>query len=1006
MVSNPQPRGEFDVTTPGSDRDVAQTPPAETITARESARLNDDVLQARIRSPFTGFGLVVTIILLMAAAFRFLKLDAYLMGEGEARWATYGWSIYTGSPLPASGQLPDDAPVLQLASAITFALFGVTDAIARIAPAVFGLGIVVLVFAMRPFLSRSHLASMSLLAAISPTLVYASRTVDPGIAAAFFALLTVVALLRAGSAGTSLTQAGWALCVGLGLAGMLGSGVDGVTSFVALAVGIFVAAVTDASGQRDGKPGAVRHGVASIATSATNVGLLLVGFAIALVILFTRFLTDFPALVGAATTFSEWGRMMMSRATSLPASFFFWSLLLYEGFAILFALFALLLGKRGMTSDGVRQQRLNPVFFGAWFFASLVLHSFASGRTSEQSVLVVLPLVLLAGLGLGDFLARFDASGFWSGRSWGKPVAILGLATGVVTTVGFVFRAIDHDSSTGTDIPTWLVIAVLVSIVLITIGSFGALSDSGNTGREVRVLDPVLMLAAAGLALFGVLTTSGLVFYRAADGSELLARQVPTGEARALIGRIDQVSRDLSVENRSNIDPTGRHGLNIAISPDEQWPFAWYFRDYHSMRVTPPAGWNQDVDVAIAPTAEAMDTWGLTPQQHTWRMRQPESHVDLDGGSILGRITQPSTWSDAVRYLISREIENPQEPETVTVGYSVRVANQLNPNFGPFDLFSADYPGPGTGQGQLNQPAGIGVSPDGEVIYVLNAGNRRIDRYERDGTFLGVWDAALDPALGLSWNVNQGATGLTVGPDGLVYIADTWNHTVIVLDESGTVVRQLGQRGNLTDITDEGVPSASPGLFFGPRGVAVTNERVFVTDTGNERVQVFSRDGTFLNAFGGFGSESGQFIEPTGIAIGPDGNVWVADSGNGRVQVFTIEGEFLEEILVPSWNGQMGIDRLNEVAVGPDGVVYLTSPAAGTIEVYDGRSLITLTNAPAVRAGGITVTPEGVLLITDVTGGTVIEVTPEFPEGFASSSDEGTPAASPVASPAATPSTP
>src|SRR5690606_34289905 len=135
-------------------------------------------------------------------------------------------------------------------------------------------------------------------------------------------------------------------------------------------------------------------------------------------------------------------------------------------------------------------------------------------------------------------------------------------------------------------------------------------------------------------------------------------------------------------------------------------------------------------------------------------------YVDLDAGAIFGRVFEPDTWSDGIRFLVSREIENPQEPAHVTVGYSNRVNNQLNPNFGPFDLFSEDYPGPGSGQGQLTQPSGIGVSPDGETIYVLNAGNQRIDVYERDGTFVGVWDGSVDPVLDLSWNVNQGGTGL------------------------------------------------------------------------------------------------------------------------------------------------------------------------------------------------------------------------------------------------------
>jgi streptogramin lyase len=190
-------------------------------------------------------------------------------------------------------------------------------------------------------------------------------------------------------------------------------------------------------------------------------------------------------------------------------------------------------------------------------------------------------------------------------------------------------------------------------------------------------------------------------------------------------------------------------------------------------------------------------------------------------------------------------------------------------------------------------------------------------------------------------------------------------------------------------------------LFFGPRDVAVTNERIFVTDTGNERVQVFSRDGTFLNAFGGYGSEPGQFIEPTGIDIGPDGNVWVADSGNARIQVFTIEGAFVEEIHVPSWVGQLGIDRLNALRFGPDGVLYVTSPLTGAVEAYDGESLVALRNVPLMRIGGIAVTGNGTLLLTDVNAADVREIVPELPGGFGVRPEPGaSPAATPAASPA------
>ena len=88
-----------------------------------------------------------------------------------------------------------------------------------------------------------------------------------------------------------------------------------------------------------------------------------------------------------------------------------------------------------------------------------------------------------------------------------------------------------------------------------------------------------------------------------------------------------------------------------------------------------------------------------------------------------------------------------------------------------------------------------------------------------------------------------------------------------------------------------------PGMLCGPLGVAV-NERddeIAVTDNGNHRIQVFSRDGTYLRSFGRKGDEQGEFNAPVGIAFDrKNGNILVADSNNHRVQLFSEQGEYLK----------------------------------------------------------------------------------------------------------------
>ena len=85
------------------------------------------------------------------------------------------------------------------------------------------------------------------------------------------------------------------------------------------------------------------------------------------------------------------------------------------------------------------------------------------------------------------------------------------------------------------------------------------------------------------------------------------------------------------------------------------------------------------------------------------------------------------------------------------------------------------------------------------------------------------------------------------------------------------------------------------------RDIAIntSNNKVYVVDNGNSRIQVLNSDLTFSNTFGKCESSKGEFVYPWGIACDSTGNVYVADSGNNRIQVFTyIQGEVLEDVWV------------------------------------------------------------------------------------------------------------
>ena len=146
---------------------------------------------------------------------------------------------------------------------------------------------------------------------------------------------------------------------------------------------------------------------------------------------------------------------------------------------------------------------------------------------------------------------------------------------------------------------------------------------------------------------------------------------------------------------------------------------------------------------------------------------------------------------------------------------------------------------------------------------------------------------------GLIWASAADASGRS-------YLADEFNHRILVEEPDGRT-------------WSFGSPGSGAGEFRFPRGIAVVQEaaagetRVFVGDTWNHRVQVFTGSGELVYGFGGEGEGPGQFRMPGGVALATPELPWegdgalgvsvpmlvVADEWNSRVQVFTLDGVWL-----------------------------------------------------------------------------------------------------------------
>src|SRR5579864_1723818 len=121
-----------------------------------------------------------------------------------------------------------------------------------------------------------------------------------------------------------------------------------------------------------------------------------------------------------------------------------------------------------------------------------------------------------------------------------------------------------------------------------------------------------------------------------------------------------------------------------------------------------------------------------------------------------------------------------------------------------------------------------------------------------------------------------------------VYVVDTQQDQVLVFDaDSYKLLRRIGTGGKKHMLT-------GPGDFSLPTNVAVDKEgNVAVTDTLNNRVEIFDADGKFVSQFGKAGDGPGHFARPKGIAVDGDGHIWVADEVQSRIQAFNQEGQLL-----------------------------------------------------------------------------------------------------------------
>jgi DNA-binding beta-propeller fold protein YncE len=166
-------------------------------------------------------------------------------------------------------------------------------------------------------------------------------------------------------------------------------------------------------------------------------------------------------------------------------------------------------------------------------------------------------------------------------------------------------------------------------------------------------------------------------------------------------------------------------------------------------------------------------------------------------------------------------------------------------------------------------------------VYVFNRGAHPVIVFDRDGRFLRSWGEG----------VFRRPHGITIGPDGTLWLTDDLHHTIRQFTPDGKLLLTIGD-------PDQAATLHGGKPFNRPTHVALCPRTgdVYISDGyGNSRVHKFDPRGRHLRSWGEPGTDPGCFNIPHNIATDAEGLVYVADRENHRVQIFDSEGRYQDQ---------------------------------------------------------------------------------------------------------------
>jgi len=991
-----------------------------------------------------------TVLLAVAFVSRFYKLGVRAMSHDESLHALYSWQLYAGQGYEHNPMM--HGPFLFHITAFFQFLFGANDATTRFSAAVFGVILVGLCWFLRPWIGRLGAFLAAVMVTASPSLLYYSRYIRHDIFAATLALALFLVVfhynevdqrdrwlyLAAALLSLLFTTKEVAYIYGailgsylilliawqwrferldlrdipaMDMAMLLGTLIFPLLS--AFAIKMLGWNPTDYGIPQRYRSAAIL--LVFVAASMTvgwywlrNRWLIAFGVFLAIFLLFfTTFFTNGKGIyTGSVGALGYWLEQQGVQRGSQPRFYYLLLVPLYEFLPLLLSLggvIAFLMaepwrqraqarrrmpgpegrGRRRREPAVAAVEQEQPVFGSSvvfvlfliyWTVMTWVAYTVAGEKMPWLTTHFALPMSLLGAWFAGHVLTRADWREIWQrGGGW------LALA---IPLFFFVLAALlrSHPlrdkSIQGISETTQWIVALIVGVVLVYL-AYGWVRQLG--GR--RTWEVAFATISALLFLFTIRTSYAASFINYDDATEMLVYAHATPDIKIVLNELDELSRRT----------VGEKKIAFAYDDDSTWPFEWYFREYPNKKFYGAVPSREALDVPVVIVGSKNEEkvkpylgnnyirqgyrliWWPKEDYKSWTwkkvwdgIRNPESRKKVWDVILYRRWGQPlADWEPSHRFAVYIRRDTAAQVWDFGAAPVPLAELPVDPYLEKFREVAAIRQWGQTGvggsaPGQLMNPRDVAMGPDGN-IYVADTNNHRIQVFSPDGRFLRGWGAKGENAgqFNEPW-------GIAVGEDGTVYVADTWNHRIQAFDSEGKFLHQWGYFAS----TDGQL--GQPGVFWGPRDIAIDADgNLYVTDTGNKRVQKFAPDGKFLGQWGGGGVVEGRFDEPVGIAIGPDGSIYIADTWNHRIQKFDKDFHFVKAWEIHAWASESVVNK-PYLAVDSQGTVYASDPEGYRILVFDSDGNVLASfgrfgtdNRSLALPNGLAITPEDQLLVAD-----------------------------------------